>query len=347
MKEKVSKSSTMEILKDVSLKQYNTFGVMAEAKQLVQICREEDLEELFKKGVLKHERLLFLGGGSNMLFVRNYDGLILHMAMKGIRHEMKGRHVVVSAKAGERWNDLVNYCVTKGFGGIENLSLIPVTVGAAPVQNIGAYGVELKDVFLSCKAFDVRAGKFIVFDKSDCDFSYRYSIFKGEYKGRYLITEVNLLLSTQSDVNISYGAIQAELMSRGIEHPTIKDVSAVVSDIRVRKLPDPSTIGNAGSFFKNPVVSVDTLNRLVSNFVDIVYFPFGDHQVKLAAGWLIEKCGWKGKTVGSTGTWKNQALVLVNHGNSTGLEIYNFSEVIKSVWDRFGITLEREVNVIA
>ncbi|GAA4784727.1 UDP-N-acetylmuramate dehydrogenase [Olivibacter ginsenosidimutans] len=338
----------MKIAQRVSLKDYNTFGIEAIARQFVQIRQEQDLEELFAQQVFEKEQLLFLGGGSNMLFVHDYEGLVVHMNMRGITHEIKEDGVVVLAKAGELWNDVVNYCVAHGFGGIENLSLIPGTAGAAPVQNIGAYGVELKDVFQSCKAFDIANGIFTTFDKNDCAFGYRESIFKGKYKGRYLITEINLLLSRQSEVNTRYGAIQEELERRRITSPTIRDVAEVVSAIRVEKLPDPSTIGNAGSFFKNPIVSVDTFNRLVSNFVDIVYFPFGQNQFKLAAGWLIEKCGWKGKTVGNTGTWKNQALVLVNHGNSTGLEIYELSEkIIESVQERFGITLEREVNVIA
>jgi len=338
----------MDIQSNFSLKKYNTFGVEAVAKQFVRIDTEDDLVELFVKGYLSKSELLFLGGGSNMLFVNNYKGLIVFMAIAGInKTPLGGQAVQVTAGGGVVWNDLVNYCVDHGLSGIENLSLIPGTVGAAPVQNIGAYGVELKDVFHSCRAFDVEYGVFVNFSKEDCAFGYRDSVFKGQYKGRYIITKVNLLLSTQSDMNTSYGAINEELKARHIIHPTIKDVSEVVSAIRVSKLPDPSTIGNAGSFFKNPIVSVDTFRTLVSDFVDIVHFPYGKDQIKLAAGWLIEQCGWKGKIVGHTGTWKNQALVLVNYGNATGLAIYELSEaIIESVKQRFGIVLEREVNVI-
>ncbi|WP_134090715.1 UDP-N-acetylmuramate dehydrogenase [Olivibacter sp. XZL3] len=337
----------MEILREVSLKTYNTFGVDAVAEQFVHIEKEEDLVQLFQAGRFEQNSLLFLGGGSNMLFVGDYAGLVVRMAIKGIQHRWRGDLIEVQAAGGEVWHDLVTYCVDKGFGGIENLSLIPGTVGAAPVQNIGAYGVELQDVFYNCRAFELETGTFKTFYKEDCRFGYRDSIFKGELKGKYIITEINLLLSTQSKPNTTYGAINAELAARGIVQPTIKDVSTVVSAIRQGKLPDPSTIGNAGSFFKNPVVSEDTFRRLVSDFVDIVYYRFGNNQYKLAAGWLIEQCGWKGKVMGNVGTWKNQALVLVNHGKATGLEIYELSErIIESVKNRFGIRLEREVNVI-
>jgi UDP-N-acetylmuramate dehydrogenase len=337
----------MNILSNVSLKRYNTFGVEAAAKKLVHINHEEDLLTLYNSGAFETEKLLFLGGGSNMLFVDDYDGLVVHMNIKGIHALPTNEGIQVTVGGGERWHEVVMYCVNNGFGGIENLSLIPGTAGAAPVQNIGAYGVELQDVFYSCRAFDIRNGSFVTFNRADCRFSYRDSIFKNEYKGRFLITEINLLLSSQSKLNTTYGAINEELNKRGITRPTIKDVSDVVSAIRVSKLPDPSTIGNSGSFFKNPIISVDTLNRLVSDFVDIVYYPFDEGRVKIAAGWLIDQCGWKGKIVGNTGTWKNQALVLVNQGNATGLEIYEFSEqIIKSVKNRFNITLEREVNVI-
>lgn len=337
----------MDILSNVSLKQYNTFGVAAVARKFVHINQEEDLLALYNSGVFETEKLLFLGGGSNMLFVNDYDGLVIHMNIKHMNAFQTDNGVKISAGGGERWHDLVMYCVDRGFGGLENLSLIPGTVGAAPVQNIGAYGVELQDVFYSCRAFDIIEGVFVTFNKEDCRFGYRDSIFKNVYKNRFIITKVNLLLSSESKINTTYGAINEELDKRGLTRPSIKDISEVVSAIRVSKLPDPSTIGNSGSFFKNPIISVDTLNRLVSDFVDIVYYPFGDAKVKVAAGWLIDQCGWKGKIVGNTGTWKNQALVLVNHGNATGLEIYEFSEqIIESVKKRFGITLEREVNVI-
>lgn len=337
----------MNIQKNVSLKPYNTFGVDAVAKQFVHIKAEAHLRDLYIAGVLAQKNLLFLGGGSNILFVNDFKGLVIHVAIQGIDYRVDGTDVFVRSGAGVVWNDFVNYCVDRGFGGIENLSLIPGTVGAAPVQNIGAYGVELQDVFHSCRGFNLETGEVETFYKEDCAFDYRDSIFKGALRGKIIITEVNLLLSTVSKPNTTYGAISAELYNRGIKYPTIKEVSEVVSAIRVSKLPDPATIGNSGSFFKNPVISVDRFRTLLSNFVDIVSYPFGENKIKLAAGWLIEQCGWKGKVVGNTGTWKNQALVLVNHGNATGLEVYDFSEeIIKSVKDKFDIVLEREVNMV-
>lgn len=330
-----------------SLKQLNTFGVECLARWYMNIDNEDDLKTLFSDRRWKKEKLLVLGGGSNLLFVKDFEGLVIHMQNLGIKHEVSQSEILVTAEAGERWNDLVNYCVEHGFSGIENLSLIPGSVGASPIQNIGAYGVELMDVFHSCRAFEIETGIIRTFHQTDCQFSYRDSVFKGHLKNKYIITEVTYKLSTDFNPNISYGAIAQELQARGIDKPTIKDVSDVVSHIRVSKLPDPSTIGNAGSFFKNPIVSSAQLAHLLEDFPDIVYYPAVNDQVKVAAGWLIEQCGWKGKVVGNTGTWKNQALVLVNHGNATGDEILEFSEtIIQSVLDRFGIVLEREVNII-
>ncbi|MBC7655262.1 MAG: UDP-N-acetylmuramate dehydrogenase, partial [Oligoflexus sp.] len=254
--------------------------------------------------------------------------------------------VIVESGAGEVWNELVNYCVDWGFAGMENLSLIPGSVGASPIQNIGAYGIELKDVFESCEAFEISSGNFKRFNKSDCQFAYRESIFKQNLKGKYIITSVKFKLFTQHNFNISYGAIEDELKKREIHQPNIKDISKVVSAIRVSKLPDPSTIGNAGSFFKNPILQKAEFDLLHEKFQDIAHY-ITDNGIKLAAGWLIEQCGWKGKVVGNTGTWKNQALVLVNHGNATGNEIYDLSEsIIESVKTKFDVNLEREVNVI-
>ncbi len=337
----------LHISENVSLKQLNTFGVEAYARWLVTINSENDLYELFSDERWKRVPRLIIGGGSNILFTRNFEGLVIRMNIKGISHEVRGSDIFVNAGGGEVWNDLVKYCVENGFAGVENLSLIPGTVGASPVQNIGAYGVELKDVFFSCRVFDVESGKVSVFFKEDCGFGYRDSIFKKELKGRTLITEVCYKLSAVADVNTSYGAINQELIKRGIGKPDIKDISDVVSSIRVNKLPDPSTIGNAGSFFKNPVISVDEFRQLQSVFPDIVHYCLSNSTIKLAAGWLLEQSGWKGKKIGEAGTWKNQALVLVNFGNATGSGIYDLSEqIIEDVRSRFGVTLEREVNVI-
>lgn len=337
----------MTIKENVSLKELNTFGVLAKARYFTDINSEGDLSELFADEKLRHVPKLILGGGSNMLFTRDFDGLVIHMNIQGIRNRVEGDEVYVTAGGGEVWNDLVNYAVDNEFSGMENMSLIPGSVGASPVQNIGAYGVELMDIFHSCRAFEISSGTIRTFTKEECKFSYRDSVFKSAYKGHYIITEVTFKLSKTFSPNVSYGAIQQELEKRNILNPKIKDISSVVSHIRVSKLPDPKTIGNAGSFFKNPVIPVGKFVQLQSNFPDIVYYPASEGFIKLAAGWLIEQCGWKGKVSGNTGTWKNQALVIVNIGEATGTEIYKFSEVIiLSVKNRFDITLEREVNII-
>lgn len=337
----------MTIKENISLKNLNTFGVMAKARYFAEINKEQDLSELFADENLRQLPKLVLGGGSNMLFTQDFEGLVIRMNILGIRNRIEGDEVYVTAGGGEVWNDLVNYAVDNEFAGMENLSLIPGSVGASPVQNIGAYGVELMDIFHSCRAFEISSGKVRTFSKEECNFSYRDSIFKSKYRGLYIITEVTFKLSKTFSPNVSYGAIQQELDKRNIINPTIKDISSVVGHIRVSKLPDPKTIGNAGSFFKNPIIPVGKFVQLQSNFPDIVYYPASDGFIKLAAGWLIEQCGWKGKVSGNTGTWKNQALVIVNIGEATGTEIYNFSElIILSVKNRFDVSLEREVNII-
>lgn len=337
----------MKIQENVSLKTLNTFGVDVSARWYTQINSEDDLKQLFTEPLFREQPILILGGGSNMLFTADFPGLVIHINIQGITNEVKNSEVMVTAGGGVVWNDLVNYCVDHQFAGMENLSLIPGSVGASPVQNIGAYGVELMDIFHSCRAFEIATGSIRTFSNNECQFSYRESVFKSELKGLYIITEVTYKLSSEFKPNVSYGAIQQELNNRGIVNPTIKDISEVVSHIRVSKLPDPKTIGNAGSFFKNPIIPVDKFVQLQSNFPDIVHYPATEGFIKLAAGWLIEQCGWKGKVSGNTGTWKNQALVLVNHGNSTGNEIFSFSElIIDSVKSRFGVALEREVNLI-
>lgn len=337
----------MAVIENFSLKNLNTFGVEASARWYTDINSEDDLNSLFTDSQWKDQPVLILGGGSNMLFTKDFQGLVIHMNIPGLKHESKDGEVFVSAGAGVVWNDLVNYCVQHDFAGIENLSLIPGSVGASPIQNIGAYGVELQDIFHSCRAFEISTGSIRTFYKADCHFSYRDSVFKSVLKGLYIITEVTLKLSKIFRPNIKYGAISQELESRGISTPSIRDISSAVSHIRVSKLPDPATIGNAGSFFKNPVIPVTKFIQLQSNFPDIIYFPSTEGFVKLSAGWLIEQCGWKGRVVGNTGTWKNQALVLVNHGKATGNEIFKLSDdIIISVLNKFDIELHREVNII-
>lgn len=336
----------LQIRENISLQNFNTFGIDAYARFFVEINHEDDLVALFSDPQWKKMPYLVIGGGSNLLFTENFDGLIIRMNIRGIEHRINHEQVMVEAGAGEVWHDLVKYCVNRGFCGIENLSLIPGSVGASPIQNIGAYGIEIKDVFHSCTAFEIESLQFKTFYHPDCEFGYRESVFKGRLKGKYILTSVKYELSLNQQLKLDYGAIQEELNNRGISHPTIKDVSAVVSAIRVAKLPDPSTIGNAGSFFKNPVISTAEFLKIKQNYPEIVHFVVPDG-IKLAAGWLIEQCGWKGRVVGHTGTWKNQALVLVNHGNATGNEIFELSEqIIQSVKSKFGVELEREVNII-
>jgi UDP-N-acetylmuramate dehydrogenase len=332
--------------KNISLKPYNTFSIPVSANTFVEIKEESDLVTLFADIDTSNRQILVLGGGSNMLFTKDFEGLVIKISIPGISLEQNGDEVMVTAGAGVVWNDLVGFCVGEGIAGLENLTLIPGTVGASPIQNIGAYGVELKDVFSSCSAFEIATGKFRVFKHADCNFGYRESIFKNELKGKYIITSVTFQLNKQATIRTQYGAISTELAERNILQPTIADVSEVVAAIRVSKLPDPSTIGNAGSFFKNPLIEEEEFNKLVAKFPAIVHFPAPAGKIKLAAGWLIEQCGFKGKVVGKTGTWKNQALVLVNHGGASGQEVYDFSEqIIQAVRAKFGVLLNREVNI--
>ncbi len=338
--------SAMLIQENVSLKPYNTFAINVKAKFFVEIKNEKDLKEVLSTEIARQNKLLVLGGGSNMLFTEDFDGLVIKVGFLGIDYKLENEDVIVTAGAGVVWNDFVNYCLAHEFAGVENLALIPGTVGASPIQNIGAYGVELKDVFYSCTSFEIENGITKTFNYADCKFGYRESVFKNEQKGKYIITAVVFKLSKKATLKTQYGAITAELINRNIIEPSIVDIAKVVSAIRVSKLPDPKTIGNAGSFFKNPVIEHSEFNGLVAKFPEVVHYPAPNNKVKLAAGWLIEQCGFKGIVVGKTGTWKNQALVLVNHGGATGHEVYDFSEnIIEAVYQKYGVKLEREVNV--
>lgn len=338
----------MEILENQSLKAFNTFGIEASASYFAEIHTDEDLVALYSTDLVDKVPVLVLGGGSNVLFTDNFTGLVIFMGSKGISIEPQGDQVLICAQAGEKWDTLVQFCISQGYGGLENLSLIPGTVGASPVQNIGAYGVELQDSFVALRAYDRVGRVFRTFTKAECLFSYRQSIFKGALKGRYIISSVTFCLTTKPVLMLSYGAISQELAKQGISSPTIKDVGRIVSEIRVAKLPDPSTIGNAGSFFKNPVVTADTFARLHAEFPDMIHFSADDQCVKLGAAWMIEQCGYKGKVVGNTGTYKNQALVLVNHGQATGAEILKLgNEIIAAVKMKFEIIIETEVNIIS
>ena len=290
---------------------------------------------------------MILGGGSNVLFTGNFDGLIIKNKLGGLEVIAESdTEVLVRAGAGVVWHDLVMFCVDRGYGGIENLSLIPGCVGAAPMQNIGAYGVEVKDVFDELTAFNLNEKVEQTFTAVECEFGYRESVFKRRLKGRYLISSIQLRLSKQPKINTSYGAIESELESMKIQDPTIKDVSRAVINIRSSKLPDPAELGNAGSFFKNPIVSNEKAEEMKSLHSDIPTYAFGDAS-KVAAGWLIEQCGFKGKRFGNCGSHAKQALVLVNYGGSNGGEIFQLSEQIQAaVLDKFGINLEREINVV-
>ncbi len=335
-----------QILNDQSLKDYNTFGIDVVAKYFTSIEIENQLLQLIEHEIFKSAPYLVIGGGSNILFTKKFEGLIIKNDIQGIQAREEGEYIYVSAGGGVIWNDFVQFCVQNSYAGVENLSLIPGTVGAAPVQNIGAYGVELENVFYSCKAFNLKTGAFEVFDNAACEFSYRDSVFKNRHRGKYIIVEVTFRLFKTPSLNISYGAIVEELNKMDVAVPTIQAVSEAVSTIRVSKLPDPSTIGNAGSFFKNPIISKIDFDVLVHEFPDVVNYPAGAASVKVAAGWLIERAGFKGVRIGEAGTWKNQALVLVNHGGATGQEVYDFSErIIEEVYAKFKIKLEREVNI--
>jgi UDP-N-acetylmuramate dehydrogenase len=332
-----------------SLKPYNTFGVDAKAKYFTEVQTLEELREAVRYSRDHHLQSLFLGGGSNILLTKDFDGLAIKLSLKGISEEnLDENEVLVTAKAGENWHEFVMYTLEKNYGGLENLSLIPGNVGTSPMQNIGAYGTEIKDVFVSCRVLDIKSLELKTFSLEECNFGYRDSVFKQEGKDRYVILEVTFKLTKKDHhIKTEYGAIKTELENMGITHPTIQDVSRAVINIRQSKLPDPKETGNAGSFFKNPTIPLGKFENLKQQFENIPGYPNGDF-VKVPAGWLIEQCGWKGKQIGNAASHKLQALVIVNAtGNATGKEIFDFStEIINSVKEKFGIELEREVNIL-
>lgn len=337
----------MHIKDNISLKPYNTFSIDVTAKHFVSVSNITDLKQVLS--LKKCPNKLILGGGSNMLLTKDFDGLVIHINLKGIDIISEDDNtVIIKANAGENWHEFVQWCIGKNFGGIENLSLIPGNVGTAPIQNIGAYGVELKDTFQSCEALSIETNTLQSFSKPDCNFGYRHSIFKQEAKGKYIITSVNFKLTkTNHKLNTNYGAITSQLEVMKVNNPTIHDVSKAVISIRESKLPNPKDIGNSGSFFKNPVISKTHFNTLLENFTDIPSYPVSESQVKVPAGWLIEKAGFKGKRFGDYGIHRNQALVLVNYGNAKGSDILNLSKLIqKTVYRLFRISIEAEVNIL-
>jgi len=335
----------MVVLKNRSLQAYNTFGLAARAENLVPVSSERGLKEALQ---LPYRPIFLLGGGSNMLLTKDIKGLVLKNEIQGIKVLKKTKNIVtIAVGGGENWHQLVLWCIEKGYGGIENLSLIPGTVGAAPIQNIGAYGVELKDVFVKLEAIELASGQKKTFTKEACQFGYRDSIFKRTLKDQYCITKVYLQLSRQThQLNSSYGAIKTILAEKKIITPTIKDISEAVIHIRSSKLPDPAELGNSGSFFKNPEIGRVQFEALQQQFPNLVFYDLPSGQVKIPAGWLIEQCGWKGKRVGNTGAHTKQALVLVNYGGATGEEVVALAQqIIISVKEKFGITLTSEVNI--
>ncbi|NNL16593.1 MAG: UDP-N-acetylmuramate dehydrogenase [Flavobacteriaceae bacterium] len=337
----------MIIQENISLKPYNSFGIEAYANQFADIKSETELIEILKTH--RNSNLFVLGGGSNLLLTHDINALVLHINNKGKEVlDERGDEIFVKIQAGENWHEFVLWCIHNDFGGIENLSLIPGNVGTAPIQNIGAYGVELKEVFESCEAIELESLSTKTFTKSDCKFGYRNSFFKTKGKGKYIITNVTFnLRKSNHNLNTSYGAIQHELNKSSINNPTIKDVSDAVIKIRQSKLPDPKKIGNSGSFFKNPVITASQFNQLKRNFPEIPNYEVSTTEIKIPAGWLIEKAGFKGKRFGNYGVHKNQALVLVNYGSANGNDIFNLSKLIQKTIKRiFNIDLEAEVNII-
>ena len=342
----ISINFVVMIERNVNLKSFNTFGIAANASRFSRFSSVEELRSLLSE--VGEDKLLILGGGSNVLFTEDFDGIVLRNEITGIEViQESDTEILVKSGSGEVWHEFVMSCVDNDYGGIENLSLIPGSVGASPMQNIGAYGVEVKDVFESLEAFHIKTGEVHTFYNKSCEFGYRESVFKRKFKDQYIITSVTYRLTKQHEINASYGAIESELVKMEIDNPTIKDISNAVIAIRSSKLPDPSKIGNAGSFFKNPVVDPELVEKIKESYGNVPNYPAPDGKVKLAAGWLIDQAGWKGKTLGSYGVHKLQALVLVNYSDCTGANILDLSsDIIADIHEKFGITLEREVNII-
>jgi len=336
---------TLQILNNLSLKPYNSFAIDVTAEQFVDVHDDAQIREALLYAEARQMPLLVIGGGSNLLLTRDREGLVMRMASRGVRIvSEKGAQVVVEAQAGEAWHPFVVHCLELGLVGLENLSLIPGTVGAAPMQNIGAYGVEIKDVFHSLTALDRQTGEVRDFLGHECAFGYRDSLFK-QHPGRWLILRVRFALSREARLHLDYGPVRQRLLEQGISEPTAMEVSQAICSIRLEKLPDPAELGNAGSFFKNPVIPVAQAQALKVRYPGLVAYPQGD-EVKLAAGWLIEQAGWKGFREGDAGVHRLQALVLVNYGHATGRQLQSLALRIQADIDqRFGVELEMEPNL--
>ncbi len=338
----------MIIYQNKSLKHYNTFGIDVYSAQFVEVKTAEEIQVLCRSFNLSERKFLVIGGGSNLLLTSDFDGMVIKIELKGLDITKEDEnHIWVKAMAGEAWHDFVMYAVDHNYAGVENLSLIPGCVGAAPMQNIGAYGAEIKDTCDHLFAIEIATGNLVKFTNTECKFGYRESIFKNEAKNKYIIYSVVFKLNKNPKLNTSYGAIKQTLDAKGITAPSIKDISNAVIEIRQSKLPNPKDLGNAGSFFKNPEISNEVFDDLKLKYPDVVGYPTSTNLTKVAAGWLIEQCGWKGKVVGNTGSHKNQALVLVNYGDATGQEIWDLAMAIKeSVYLKFGIHINPEVNIV-
>lgn len=337
----------MEILNNFSLKNYNTFGIEAKAKQFVAVHNIAELKTILEQH--SSEKKFILGGGSNMLLTQDIDALVIHIDLKGKKIIKEEEDFVwIESQAGENWHEFVLWNIEQNFGGLENMSLIPGNVGTTPVQNIGAYGTEIKDTFVSCDAMNINTQEIKTFTNAECNFGYRESIFKHEAKDQYIITSVVFKLTKRNHkINTSYGDILAELEKKNISNPGLKDVSNAVIAIRQSKLPDPKELGNSGSFFKNPIFLKTDFEAIHKKFPEMKFYEVSETEVKVPAGWLIEQAGFKGKRFGDAGIHKNQALVLVNYGNATGQEILAVSRAVqKTVFETFGIHIEAEVNVI-
>ena len=337
----------MESKHNISLKSYNTFGIDVKAKSFVSVNTTEDLVTLLNTN--QDQPKFILGGGSNMLLTKDITDLVIHINLKGKNIVSESEeHILIKCNAGENWHEFVLWCLEHNYGGLENMSLIPGNVGTSPIQNIGAYGVELKDTFHSCEALNLKTLEIETFTNSDCKFEYRNSIFKTSVKGQYIILNVTFKLSTKNhNLKVDYGAIKEQLIQNSISTPTIKDISNAVIAIRQSKLPDPKEIGNSGSFFKNPVISIEAFTNLLKNFPEAPCYKVSTSEVKVPAGWLIETAGFKGKTFGNYGVHKKQALVLVNYGGASGNDILKLSKLIQETVLRiFDIEIEAEVNIL-
>ncbi|MBT8295730.1 MAG: UDP-N-acetylmuramate dehydrogenase [Gramella sp.] len=337
----------MQVLRNFSLKDYNSFGIDVKADKFISIESLEDLRKILRKSYASE--LFILGGGSNMLLTEDIQKTVLHVALKGKQIISEtDEEVIIEAAAGENWHQFVLYTLSQDLGGLENLSLIPGNVGTAPIQNIGAYGVELKDSFMSCKAMHIQTLEEREFSLEDCEFEYRNSVFKHKLKGQYIITSVRFRLTREKhQLHTEYGAITTELKKQGIKEPTIQDISNAIIAIRNSKLPDPKELGNSGSFFKNPVIETDRFDTLLSEYPEMPSYKISEDEVKVPAGWLIDKAGLKGYRSGDAGVHKNQALVLVNYGAATGKEILNLARKIQdTIKHKFNIDLEAEVNIL-